>query len=444
MLTGFFVVFASRKYLLRSWSGLFMVFSQSWDQISKHYLWMMMHLMADPSVRLLVVTKSNGARELAHHEVNGGWKCLSLYAHPIFIFIHYMKENETSCTQYDTPTKNRFIGAVKAGKSVHEAGHMFGIKKSSADRIWKRYETSGNLQNLRRSGRPKEVSDRTKRLVVWTAVTNHIKPFCEIANTMLAKNQQEYSPKHLSWGWIPQMSCVKGPIPYKEAQGWLCAVGTKLQGVYRDWMGKSHLVHECHVYIGDNHGKIYVTWHADEVLNEACLVPTFKQSSVCVMVWACIMKGRKGLLIVLEYPGGKGGGMNSARYKDQVLEGVLASFHAEVTGEMSKVYFQQDRAASHCSKLAQKWFLTAGIPLLYHPPSSPDLNPIEPVWHELQKVLHALPHPPTSVDELCHAVRDAWDLLPISDIDKHIDTMQEHVQDIWAAKGGHTWFYFCR
>ena len=88
----------------------------------------------------------------------------------------------------------------------------------------------------------------------------------------------------------------------------------------------------------------------------------------------------------------------------------------------------------------QNWFSTAGILLLYHPPSSPDLNPIEPVWHELKKVLHALPHPPTSVDELCHAVRDAWDSLPISDIDKHIDTMQERVQDILAAKGGHTQF----
>ena len=70
---------------------------------------------------VLMVTKSNGARELAHHEVDGGWKYLSLYTHPIFVFIHYMKENKTSRTKYDTPTKNQFIGAVEGGKSVHEA-----------------------------------------------------------------------------------------------------------------------------------------------------------------------------------------------------------------------------------------------------------------------------------------------------------------------------------
>ena len=183
-----------------------------------------------------------------------------------------------------------------------------------------------------------------------------------------------------------------------------------------------------------------MTRHANEELNEDCLVPTFKQSSVHVMVWACIMKGRKGPLIVLEYPGGKGGGMNSAQYKDQVLEGILASFHAKVTQKMSKVYFQQDGAASHRSKSTQNWFSTTGIPLLYHPASSPDLNPIELVWHELKKALRALPHPPTSVDKLCRAVRDAWDSMPISDIDKYIDTMEECVHAILGAKGGHTRF----
>ena len=65
-----------------------------------------------------------------------------------------------------------------------------------------------------------------------------------------------------------------------------------------DW-AKVIWSYECYVYIGDDHSKIYITQCADEVLNEDCLVPTFKQSSMCVMVWACIMKGRKGPLIVL-------------------------------------------------------------------------------------------------------------------------------------------------
>jgi hypothetical protein len=63
------------------------------------------------------------------------------------------------------------------------------------------------------------------------------------------------------------------------------------------------------IHLDDHHGRVYVTCCANEVYNENCVVPTFKQSSVCVMVWGCIMEGRKGPLVVLKYPGGQGGGM---------------------------------------------------------------------------------------------------------------------------------------
>ena len=41
------------------------------------------------------------------------------------------------------------------------------------------------------------------------------------------------------------------------------------------------------------------------------------------------MKGQKGPLIVLEYLRGKGGGMNSAHYQEQVLDGVFKGFFCE-------------------------------------------------------------------------------------------------------------------
>ena len=90
---------------------------------------------------------------------------------------------------------------------------------------------------------------------------------------------------------------------------------------------------ECYIHLSDNHGRVFVPRHADEVYLEECLVLTFKQSPVCIMVWACIMDGKKGLLLVLEYPGGKGGGMNMKRYCKQVLDRVLKDFYAEMRKE---------------------------------------------------------------------------------------------------------------
>ena len=85
--------------------------------------------------------------------------------------------------------------------------------------------------------------------------------------------------------------------------------------------------------------------------------------------------------------------------------------------------------------MTKKWPADHGIDLFPHPPNSPDLNPIEPLWHDLKTIICAAPYLPTTIPKLIKAIRDAWEKLPISDIDKHIKTMPDRVQAVLAAKG---------
>lgn len=204
-----------------------------------------------------------------------------------------------------------------------------------------------------------------------------------------------------------------------------------------DWGGVEFL-DECYVHLDDRRGRVWVTRHADEVLSEDCLVPSFTQSPIRVMVWGVIILGEKGPLVVLDYPGGKGSGMNTQRYREQVLEGALLDFHIRMNATKGDVIFQQDNAPSHKSKGTKQWLAEHGIPLLFHPSASPDLNPIERVWLELKTRLRALPHPPTSVEDLKRAIHKVWDEIPVEDIDKHIRSMPDRVGAVCAARGGHT------
>jgi transposase len=153
------------------------------------------------------------------------------------------------------------------------------------------------------------------------------------------------------------------------------------------------------------------------------------------------MWGQKGPLVVLEYLGGKGGGMNSKRYQTQVLEGVLKEFYMQMKEKRGQIYFQQDNASSDTSNSTKQWFLHQNIPLFYHPANSPNINPIELVWHELKKVIRGLSPLPNTVEQLWAAILKAWDKLDIQDIDKYVKRMPKWVLASLAAKGGHTRYW---
>ncbi|KAL5485919.1 hypothetical protein ACEPAI_6962 [Sanghuangporus weigelae] len=86
----------------------------------------------------------------------------------------------------------------------------------------------------------------------------------------------------------------------------------------------------------------------------------------------------------------------------------------------------------------QRWFEEHGISLFPHPPTSPDINAIEPCWLDLKRNIWAGRHHPTSVGELRKAVLEAWEAIPINHINNYILSVPRRTQAIINAKGGPT------
>ncbi|GLB43950.1 putative encoded by [Lyophyllum shimeji] len=95
-----------------------------------------------------------------------------------------MDENHPPYVIHDTPTKNRFIGAVEAGLNIPSAAALIGLPASTAYKIAAKYKATGSTSNRRRSGRPKKLSEAGKRLLTRTAVKERRMPLGELANTL--------------------------------------------------------------------------------------------------------------------------------------------------------------------------------------------------------------------------------------------------------------------
>ena len=75
---------------------------------------------------------------------------------------------------------------------------------------------------------------------------------------------------------------------------------------------------------------------------------------------------------------------------------------------------------------------------MFHPPNSPDLNPIEHVWRGLKRCLRDLQHHPTNVEQLKEAVKRIWEEILMDDVDKYIVRMPWVIQELKNVKCGHT------
>lgn len=139
------------------------------------------------------------------------------------------------------------------------------------------------------------------------------------------------------------------------------------------------------------------------------------------------MRGRTGICIF-------SGIMDAAMYTE-ILEATLIPFLRDTYPDGHK--FMQDNDPKHTSRLAKAYLQEKNINWWPTPPESPDLNPIENMWHELKEFLRREVKPKTK-DELVGGIQQFWDTVTGEKCRKYIRHLHKVIPRIIELDGAAT------
>lgn len=94
----------------------------------------------------------------------------------------------------------------------------------------------------------------------------------------------------------------------------------------------------------------------------------------------------------------------------------------------------QDNDPKHCSNYAKRYYEEKSINWMKTPAESPDLNPIENLWHEIKEFLRRETKPKTK-DELINGIKQFWTTVSVEKCQKYIGHLRKVIPKVIEVDG---------
>jgi len=313
--------------------------------------------------------------------------------------------------------RGEIVGLSKGGFSQRNIAEILGFPKSTVGEVIKKYNEQGLTTVPPRSGRPKILTERDNRHLIKIAQENRSKTLEELTenfNTSIAisvssRTVQRTLHKEGYSGHAAKKKPFVSEKNRKKRYGWC-----RMQ---KNWITEWDYIiwsDESRFEIFNNDSRNWVWRKANERYKADCLKPTVK-NSIGVMVWGCFCNNKLGPLVLVE------GTLNSDKYIELLKEHLLP-FLNDLNGlneeeglliprfffQEENYTFQDDNAPCHASIKTKSWKNDNSIKILPWPAQSPDLNPIENLWNELEIRIRKHKPMPKNKNDFFVALKEEW------------------------------------
>ncbi|KAG1132613.1 hypothetical protein G6F38_013287 [Rhizopus arrhizus] len=151
------------------------------------------------------------------------------------------------------------------------------------------------------------------------------------------------------------------------------------------------------------------------------------------MIWGCITCERPGYDCQIY-----DGSIYSDIYQ-HILDTTLRDTMEYYNFDWSNIYFKHDNDPKHKAKSTIVWLDNHQVRYISDwPAQSPDLNPIEHVWHQLKWKLSYYERRAKNTNELRERVEKIWNDFDKKLCQRYIDSMPARIQEVINKKRGAT------
>lgn len=329
--------------------------------------------------------------------------------------------------------RSRIVTLLEEGYLGRQIANKINMRSSTVNDIIKRYRTTGTLENRVRPGSSKKTTKDEDLRIVLLSKRNRKLTAPQIAAEVNRGREEQISvstvKRRLQQANLHGRIAIRKPLLRRGNRG------KRLQWArsHRNWSlddWKQVLwSDESKFEVFGQNRRVYVRRSKTEKMIPDCILPTVKQGHSSVLVWGCFSFAGTGDLCRVQ------GAMKKENYLE-ILRNHAVPSGLRIIG--NNFTFMQDNDPKHTAKVCKDYLREQQdqntLKVMTWPPQSPDLNPIELLWDELDRRIRKVC--PTSQEHLWNILQHEWNNIPQSVLTKLIARMPRVVRAVINNKGG--------
>ena len=329
-------------------------------------------------------------------------------------------------------TRNSILSLIDSGLSSRKIAARLGVSHTTVNSV--RARSRPSVQKCR-VGAPAKLTNVDKRILVRMITSGKADNAVQLTRQLKDIANMKCSPqtvRHaLKEAGLKAMSRKKKPrlLPRHIRQRYEFALKYQHWTV-EDWKRVVWSDETKIILIGSG-GQEWVWKAQGSALTEQHVKGTVKFGGGSLMMWGCMTAQGIGYACRIN------GHMDAQLYM-HILDDEFLRTLEYYRLDVDKIIFQQDNDPKHTSHIARQWFENKSVLVLDWPSQSPDLNPIEHLWHHVKRQLAAYPTEPRNMDELWERVETSWEKIPAQVCIDLVGSMPRRIAAVLKARGGYT------